>query len=249
MPRPALSDTFWPLPPQQPQTIQAPFEEVEALLNRTAVWVGRWGYKKGALSEDDHRRILDEEAAPALERILEYNRREKLFIPRGAAVWLPCCVRDAHTLDVFPAGRDAAPHTLVFPDLPEEGGGIPLLLLDENAYIGAFAVTVADDRNAAFLHDLQEAGKYQDYLYWNGFAAEWTDAMAGWLHRKMTGRAPAAPLPQKRIRFAPGYPSCPDLQMNRLIAHWTHAGDIGIRVLPSGMMEPEFTTTAFVLPV
>jgi 5-methyltetrahydrofolate--homocysteine methyltransferase len=218
-------------------------EEVEAFLNRKTILVSRWGYKRGGLPEADYQAILTEEAEAHLRRIEGENRENAMLPPRIAARWLPAR-REGEGVRVFLPEEEKAV-VLSFPRLrPESGGSIVDFVSQQEAWLGFFVATVEDERTARFLENLQREGHYQEYHFWTGFAAEWTEAAAEWAHRAMMG--PAAH--QQSARYAPGYPSCPDLMLNRLICAWTGADKMGVQALASGMMTPEFTTAALLVP-
>ena len=87
---------------------------------------------------------------------------------------------------------------------------------------------------------MKEAGDYQEYFFWTGFASEYADAVAEWAHRKML-----EPIGGKKgARFGPGYPSCPDMTLSRKICEWSEAWRIGVTVTDSDMLEPEMSTSA-----
>ena len=213
--------------------------EVNPYIERMSLLVGRWGFKKGNLSEGEYRQILEGEARGHYERLLRENMEKKLFVPKAAVAWMRC-QPEGDTLRVFPhGGGDSV--VLGFPRQQiGEKLSIPDFFARQGDVLGAFTVTVGSPEASAEMVRLQEAGEYQEYFFWTGFAAEYADAVAEWAHRKML-----EPIGGKTgARFGPGYPSCPDMTLSRKICEWTEAHRIGVSVTDSDMLEPEMSTSA-----
>ena len=225
------------------QVWDPPMEEVNPHLERMSLLVGRWGYKKGNLSEGEYRQILEGEAQGHYERLLRENMEKRLFVPKAAVAWLKCKPA-GDTLMVYPHGG-GKPVTLAFPRQKiRERLCIPDFYAPQGDVLGCFAVTVGNPKASAEMARLQADGEYQEYFFWTGFAAEYADAVAEWAHRKML-----EPLGGKQgARFGPGYPSCPDMSLSRKICEWTGAGRIGVEVTESDMLSPEMSTSAVLAP-
>ncbi len=223
------------------QVWEPPMAEVNPHLERMSLLVGRWGYKKGNLPEGEYRQILEGEAQGHYERLMRENMEKRLFAPKAAVAWLKC-QPEGDTLKVSPHGggeavalhfpRQKIREKLCIPDFFARGGDV----------VGFFTVTVGNAAASAAMAKMQEAGEYQEYFFWTGFAAEYADAVAEWAHRKML-----EPLGGKRgARFGPGYPSCPDMSLSRKICEWTEAWRIGVEVTESDMLSPEMSTSALI---
>lgn len=217
--------------------------EVYPYIERMSLLVGRWGFKKGNLSEGEYRQILEGEAQGHYERLMRENLEKRLFVPKAAVAWHRCQPA-GDTLVVYPQGG-GEPVVLGFPRQQiNEKLCIPDFYRREGDVLGCLTVTVGNPAASAVLAKLQEAGEYQEYFLWTGFAAEYADAVAEWAHRKML-----EPIGGKRgVRFGPGYPSCPDMTLSRKICEWTEAGRIGVAVTESDMLEPEMSTCAILAP-
>ena len=221
------------------QVWDPPMEEVNPHIERMSLLVGRWGFKKGNLSEGEYRRILEGEAQGHYERLLRENMEKRLFVPKAAVAWLTCRP-EGDTLRVFPHGGGAD----VVLGFPRQQIGEKLCISDfyapQGDILGCFTVTVGNPAASAEMARLQEAGEYQEYFFWTGFASEYADAVAEWAHRKML-----EPIGGKRgARFGPGYPSCPDMTLSRKICEWSEAWRIGVEVTESDMLSPEMSTSA-----
>ena len=236
-----------PLPEDEPitppfwgaQVWDPPMAEVNPFIERMSLLVGRWGFKKGNLSEGEYRQILEGEAQGHYERLLRENMAKRLFVPKAAVAWMRC-KPEGDTLRVFPHGGGAEV-VLGFPRQKiREKLCIPDFYAPQGDVLGCLTVTVGNPAASAEMARMQEAGEYQEYFLWTGFAAEYADAVAEWAHRKML-----EPLGGKRgARFGPGYPSCPDMGLSRKICEWSEAGRIGVEVTESDMLSPEMSTSA-----
>ena len=221
------------------QVWDPPMEEVNPYIERMSLLVGRWGFKKGNLSEGEYRQILEGEAQGHYERLLRENMEKRLFVPKAAVAWMTC-KPEGDTVRVFPHGGGAE----VVLGFPRQQIGEKLCISDfyapQGDILGCFTVTVGNPAASAEMARLQEAGEYQEYFFWTGFAAEYADAVAEWAHRKML-----EPIGGKRgARFGPGYPSCPDMTLSRKICEWSEAWRIGVEVTESDMLSPEMSTSA-----
>ncbi len=224
------------------QVWDPPMEEVNPFIERMSLLVGRWGYRKGNLSEGEFRQILEGEAQGHFQRLVRENMAQRLFIPQAAVAWLRCRP-EGDTLKVFPPAGGAV--GLEFPrQRIREKLCIPDFFAPQGDAVGFFTVTVGNPAATARLAHLQAAGEYQAYFLWNGFAAEYADAVAEWTHRKML-----EPLGGKQgARFGPGYPACPDMRLSRWIWQWTEAERIGVEVTEADMLQPEMSTSALIAP-
>lgn len=225
------------------QVWNPPMAEVNPCLERMSLLVGRWGYKKGNLSEGEYRQILEGEAQGHYERLVRENMERSLFVPKAAVAWVRC-QPEGDVLKVFPPGG-GEPAALGFPRQKiREKLCIPDFFAPQGDVLGCFTVTVGNPAASAEMARLQEAGEYQEYFFWTGFAAEYADAVAEWAHRKML-----APIGGKRgARFGPGYPACPDMSLSRKICEWSEAWRIGVEVTESDMLAPEMSTSAILAP-
>ena len=163
----------------------------------------------------------------------------RLFVPRAAVAW-HSCRPEGDALIIYPHGGGEP----IRQDFPRQQINEKLCISDffreEGDILGCFTVTVGSAEATAELARMKEAGEYQDYFFWTGFAAEYTDAVAEWAHIRML-----EPLGGRQgARFGPGYPSCPDTALTRTIAELTEAHRIGVKVTDSNMLEPEMSTSA-----
>jgi len=223
------------------QVWEPPLEEVNPHLSRMSLLVGRWEYKKGNLSEEEYREILNGEAQGHYERLLQENIKNRLFVPKASVAWLRG-KPEGDTLKVVPE-EGAEPVVLHFPrQTIGEKLSIPDFFAPQGDIVGVFTVTVGSPEASARMEALQDDGEYQEYFLWTGFAAEYADAVAEWAHQRML--APIGGM--QGARFGPGYPACPDMSLSRHICEWSQAPRIGVTVTESDMLSPEMSTCALI---
>ena len=229
-----MEPPFWGV-----QIWEPTMQEVYPHIDRLSLLVGRWGFSKGRLSEEEYRRVLNGEAQRHFQRLMLENRQRRLLVPRAAVAW-HTCRPEGDSILIYPHGG-GEPSVQEF---PRQQINERLCLSDfyrkEGDILGCFTVSVGSAEATAEILRMKEEGNYQDYLFWMGFAAEFADAVAEWAHIRML-----EPLGgRKGARFGPGYPSCPDMGLSRKIAELTQARRIGVEVTESNMLDPEMSTSA-----
>jgi len=105
---------------------------------------------------------------------------------------------------------------------------------------------------------LMAADSYQEYLLAHGFAVESAEALAELWHKRMREEIGIAgqddPDPAQMIRgryrgrrFSYGYPACPDLEQQALLAEMLGWERIGIALTEGFQLDPEQSTSALVV--
>lgn len=82
-------------------------------------------------------------------------------------------------------------------------------------------------------------------LLWHGLAAEATEALAEWCSQ----RAAAEMGWERWRRMSPGFPAWPELSEQRQLFRLLRPGKFVIRLKRSLMMDPEYSTTAALIPI
>lgn len=225
-------------------------------MNEQALFRGRWGYRRGKMSADEYKQLIDNEVLPLYE---EFKRRaiEDGIVKAAVAYgYFPCWskgntvyVRDGETVHAFPFPRQAEPPHLCIADFyktEEEGGDVA----------GFFVVTIGEEIDRA-THALYDSDQYHDYLMLHGFSVEVTDALAEYWHevmRKELGFAENAPesllgyavQEYRGSRYGFGYPACPELEAQRPVFAMLKPEELGISLTETLEMVPEQTTSAIV---
>ena len=226
------------------------------LVNREALFRGRWGYRRAKMSAEEYEALLAGTVRPIFDRLAERAVGEGLVQPRVAYGYYRCHsvgdelhVQDGSQTRVFRFPRQSeAPHLCIadYFKSEREGGDVA----------GFFVVSIGGeiDREA---HRLYAENRYHDYLMLHGFGVEVTDALAEYWHAEMRrelGIAAAEPTDvagfvtqgYQGSRFGFGYPACPDLEAHRPVFAMLKPERIGVTLTETMQMVPEQTTSAIV---
>jgi 5-methyltetrahydrofolate--homocysteine methyltransferase len=196
-----------------------------------------WGFFPCA-SEQNHLVVFDpdsgrETARFRLPRASELGKRRlciaDFFRPRGASAlggeeaWIPAAAWAAGARDVLAA------HVVT---------------------MGAAA--------SRWTERLFAGDSYQDYLYAHGFAVEMAEALAEWWHKRIRQQLGIAGKDALDIpglftqgyqgsRYSFGYPACPRLEDQAILARLLQWEEIGIRLSEEFQLEPEQSTSALIV--
>ncbi|MCB1154761.1 dihydropteroate synthase, partial [bacterium] len=223
------------------------------LINQTALFRGRWGYRRGATDADAYQRLIVEEVEPKYAELKRFIKAEKLFEPKIAYGYFSAR-SDGDRLLVDNDGKEH-----VF-ELPRRRNAPKIAMPDffrpEGDVVGFFIVTIGD-RIVQGEQDLFQGSEYLDYYLLHGLAVEATDALAEYCHELM--RAELGIGEEKRLdfqqlirqqyhggRYGFGYPACPDISANGILMDLLDAGRIGVTLTENFEMIPEFSTSAIV---
>jgi len=233
-----------------------PAAEVLAFMNEDELFLARWKYRRGSLSREEHRRIIEEEARPHLERLKEEWVSSGRLRPKACCGYFRCRGHgdelhvstgdDAEDWVVWRFPRQKKPPFRAIPDFFRR---------DED--VVALMVVTSGSEIGEECRLLMDANRYRDYYLLHGFGVEFTDALAEYVHKRirdelgigeppMGGRDYAAQR-YRGSRYAFGYSAAPDLEMNRTCLHLVHADEIGVTLTETGMMVPEMSTSALVV--
>ncbi len=236
-------------------------EEVFAHLTESVLFRGRWGYRRGSLSREEYEALIENEVRPQFEALKELCRREKLLQPRVVYGYFPCN-RQGDEVIVFDPDSDRELLRFTFPRqkkapyrsiadffLPLESGRRDVMPV-QIVTIGAKA--------SEYAQRLYENNAYKDYLLFHGLSVEAAEALAEYWHRRIRQELNIADQDGSGIeefvvqkyrgsRYSFGYPACPDLYGNRLMAELLQPERIGVQITEEDQMTPEQTTSAFIV--
>ena len=188
-----------------------PLDQVYPFINKVALYRGQWQFKKGAKTDADYERQIEDEVGPIFTRLSNQCRDEKILKASVVYGYFPCAA-DGDDLVIFdPADANAAKPDQPFRGreierftFPRQEGRQRLCIsdffkpLDEVSrelrergpgsratdVIGLHCVTVGPEvsRRARALF---EANNYKEYLYLHGFGVECAEALAELWHKRM----------------------------------------------------------------
>jgi 5-methyltetrahydrofolate--homocysteine methyltransferase len=249
-----------------------PLEQVFAFINPLALFRGQWGFKKGAMSEEEFERTTEEKARPVFEALQKRAIKEKLLEPKVVYGYFPV-QSSGDELIVY--------HTEEFGDRSLQPSGTPrewmrfsfprqiarrrLCISDffrsvesgQYDVLGVQLVTVGD-RASEIAQQLFESNQYQDYLYLHGFGVESAEGLAEVWHKRMRQELGFGSEDSPRTkeifqqgyrgsRYSFGYGACPSLEDRAKIVELLNPTDIGVSLSENFMLVPEQSTDAIVV--
>jgi 5-methyltetrahydrofolate--homocysteine methyltransferase len=230
--------------------LEIPSQDLFALLSHKVLFEARWGFKKGNLTESQYKRIIEEQARPALNKFIEEDRKESIFKAKAVYGYFRCMAR-GNKIKLF----DDAEITIAEFDFPRQKNKPGLCLADfiseeQTDLIAFWAVTlgekIIEEGNKRFSED-----QFCDYHLLHGLGAELADCGAVYLHRQMHRELfPEETLTQGKLkgcRYSFGYPACPDLSSQKELLRILDAKKIGIKLSESFQMIPELSVSGFIL--
>ncbi len=235
-------------------------DDVAPYLNLTALYRNQWQFRPEPGERDPDFKTRME---PLLRQQLAAARTEGLLIPQAVYGYFPAN-GDGDELVIWEdEQRSAERARFSFPRQPED----PYLCIadfwrpatgDEVDYV-AFHIVTMGEKVSARTRELFDADEYRDYLFLHGLGVEMAEALAEyWHHRIRTewgfvaedGPTLTGLFKQKYRggRYSWGYPACPDLEDNQLVAELLGADRLGIEVGPETgyQYQPEQTTSAII---
>lgn len=236
-------------------------DTVFSFLNEAVLFRGRWGYRRGKLSQEAYAELIEKQVRPEFEQLKKRCKTEKLLQPQIAYGYFQCnsdneeviIYENNTTTEIerlhFPRQKKAPYRSIADFFLPGEWGKRDLIAL-QVATVGPHAQTEAQR--------LFNADCYKDYLLFHGLSVESAEALAEYWHQQIRkelhiadedGVSIADFVVQKYrgTRYSFGYPACPDLAENDKILRLLDAEKIGVSTTESHQMIPEQTTTAFIV--
>jgi 5-methyltetrahydrofolate--homocysteine methyltransferase len=202
------TDNPVPLPPfwGRREVTGIPVEQVFPYINTNALFLGQWGFKKKALSEDEYDASIEENARPVFEQLQKRAIAEKLLDPKVVYGYFPVQSQGdeliVYHVEEFQgctchAGPGCSkpkspPREWTRFKFPRQETRRRLCVADffrsvesgQYDVLGMSLVTVGD-RAAEVAQELFKANKYQEYLYLHGFGVESAEALAELWHKRM----------------------------------------------------------------
>ncbi|MDI7267710.1 MAG: homocysteine S-methyltransferase family protein, partial [Myxococcota bacterium] len=171
-----------------PGPVALPAAEVLELLDERTLLGARWGYRRGEASVEEHRRMLEEDALPALGDLKRRALAGELLDLRAVHGWFRCHSEDRQVVIFAPTGEEAARFEWCAAGAGAARVGDIVLPWFEGGVggdvVGLFVVT-AGERPLAIARARHEAGALLDSMRIHGFAVEAAEAAAEWVHRRM----------------------------------------------------------------
>jgi 5-methyltetrahydrofolate--homocysteine methyltransferase len=234
--------------------------EVEQYLNKATLFTNRWSYKKKGATEGEFEKLITETAIPEYNEIFKDAVSKGLLNPAVSYGYFPCN-SEGNSVIIYEA--DKVTEKMRF-DFPRQEKGAKLCIADyflpkgQGVDVIGLSIVTIGKRPEEFSKKLYEAGDYKKYFMYHGLFTEFTEALAEYNHKLMReelgvanndARTPDGIISMKYQgrRYSFGYPACPDLDGNAVLANMLDADLLGISVTENGEMVPEFTTSALMI--
>jgi len=233
-------------------------DEIAGYLNETALFRNQWGFRPERGEND---LAFKDRVRAVLRSQLDAARTAGVLRPQVVYGYF-CANGDGDDLVIWKdSTRTAEWARLSFPRQAAE----PWLCIadyfrpaagDELDY-AAFSIVTMGAAVTAAAAALREANRYRDYLFVHGLGVEMTEALAELWHARVRaewgfgdedGRLTDMLLRQhyRGGRYSWGYPACPNLEDNAVVAELLGAERIGVSLSESFQFHPEQTTSALI---
>ncbi len=242
-------------------------------INRRILFKQRWGYKSKGMSKEEYQRRLHREVIPAFKRLKTELKEvfkptiiygywpvrsedNELFVFGTEYGWkedkdvntepLEAIVGNAVEIFTFPRQRKK-PHR-----------SIADYFRSDRMDCCAFSCVSAGSGFAEYEAILFKEGRYHEYHLVHGLSVELAEALAEIVHKQIRIdlkilKNESADLKDIKTagyvgaRYSPGYPACPDLELNRHIFNLLKPEEFGITLSETYQIHPEQSTCAIVV--
>jgi 5-methyltetrahydrofolate--homocysteine methyltransferase len=261
-----------PLPPFWGSRVVSdiPLDEVFQYINDAALIRGQWRVIRGTMSEEEYRKVLEDQVYPEFLELKAKVKRESLLMPSVAYGYFPC-QSDGNDLIVYhpPVNIEGVEpknlkewQRLSFPRQTKDR---KLCIADffapvRSGIIDVLAchVVTVGERASEYARKLYAANQYKDYLYFHGLGVETAEALAELWHKRIRqelGIADKDARDVKRLfsqgyqgsRYSFGYPACPRLEDQVKLFDMLKPERIGVFLTEEFQMEPEQSTSAIIV--
>ncbi|MCI6474944.1 MAG: homocysteine S-methyltransferase family protein [Mucispirillum sp.] len=241
------------------KVISADIFDVYKYLNKPFLFSNIWGYKKKDLSCEDYELLINDTVVPELKTLFKDITNKKACEPKMIYGYFKCRSIN-NSIEVY-AADNALLHTFNFPDsktTPKYSLADFISSSEEFCDVLPMQIVTLGEKPAQYCADLFKNNDYKNYYMAHGLFTELTEALAEYTHRiirKELGildknndtpeNAVAGKYRSKRFSF--GYPLCPDIENNNIIANMLQSERIGVTLSQSNQMHPEYSTSAFII--
>ncbi len=252
-------------------------------INEVALFRGSWNVYKGKSTEEEYKKLIDEQIVPVFNELKLQCKRENLLTPKVIYGYFPCQSYDDELIIYKPKGiSEEELHTEwknfdfknLTPDNVEEWQHFNFPRQNKDRHlcisdffksknsgqldVAAFQIVTVGEKATEHAQKLYGENRYQDYLYFHGFAVETTEALAEYWHKivRMELGISGKDSPEiKKLfsqgyqgsRYSFGYPACPNLEDNKQMFELLHPERLGVELTEEFQMVPEQTTNAIIV--
>jgi 5-methyltetrahydrofolate--homocysteine methyltransferase len=237
--------------------------EVFRYINEIALIRGQWRVVRGKNSEEEYKRILQDQIYPKLETLKLKIKNERLLEPKAVYGYFPC-QSDGNDLVIYYPDEATSKEWLRF-TFPRQKDDRFLCISDyfvpvNSGKIDVVAFHLVTMGKIASEHSKQlfDSNEYKEYLYFHGLSVESAEALAELWHKKIREELGIADKDSPEIkrlfsqgyqgsRFSFGYPACPNLEDHKKLFNLLKPERIGVTMTDEFMLNPEQSTDAIIV--
>jgi 5-methyltetrahydrofolate--homocysteine methyltransferase len=203
-------------------------DDIFRYMNETALIRGQWRIIRGKRSEEEYRKILEEQIYPELETMKSNVKNEKLLQPKVVYGYFPC-QSDGNDLIIYKLKEatskelqvDEGQNSILYPliewlrfTFPRQKDDRFLCISDYftpansgKIDVVAFQMVTVGKTASEYSRKLFDSNEYKDYLYFHGLSVESTEALAELCHKKIREELGIADkdAPEIKRLFSQGY--------------------------------------------
>ena len=254
-----LSEKDIPKPPFfGTKVINGDMNEIYKYLNKPFLFSNIWGYKKKDLSCEDYEMLINGTALPELKNLFKDIMQKKAAEPKAIYGYFKCrAVNNA--IEIY-TQDNVLLHTFSFPDSkasPKYSLADFITTSEEYYDVLPVQIVTLGEKPAQYCAELFKANDYKNYYMAHGLFTELTESFAEYVHsiiRKELKIAENNEAIENAVngkyrskRFSFGYPLCPDVENNTVLANMLQSERIGVKMSQSHQMQPEYSTSAFII--
>ena len=251
---------FWGARVVGPEELQ--LGEIFRYINKKALFVGQWQYRRGRFSEEEYNQILHDTVEPKFRMWCERAIVDNMLAPRVVYGYYPCQA-DHNELVIYDPEDRSPPLRIAFPRQLDKGH---LCIADffrsvrsgERDVIGLTCVTMGEIATR-ICGEMFADNRYDDYLHFYGLGVESAEALAELWHKRIRRELNIAQDDATDIRdlfkqhyqgsrYSFGYPACPRLEDQVPLVKMLRTERIGVTLTEEGFqLVPEQSTSAIVV--
>ena len=249
LPRPQLAPAPLVTPPfYGPRLLdRVAIEDVAAYLDLNALYRGRWG---GVAHGEEYQRLVREEFAPRLERMLREARQRRWLHPQAVYGYFPCRTEGDSLLILDPANPESVVERFLFPR-QADGEGLCLadyfVTQDDRSSVVGFQVVTMGAAASLEIGRLQAEAEYTESYFLHGLSVQMAEAMADYVNNLV--RRDLGLSGEMGRRYSWGYAAIPELADHERVFRLLGVTEaIGVTLTESYQMVPEQSTAAIIVP-
>jgi 5-methyltetrahydrofolate--homocysteine methyltransferase len=232
--------------------------DITKYLDERSLFLGQWGLKPSRADDGlSYEELVEVEGRPRLRYWLDRIKAEGIIEPSVVYGYFPAKASGNHITVTDPdSGKE---YEFSF---PRQGRDRRMCLADFVKSDGvsdfvAFHVVTMGSHVSEVANELFQANSYRDYVELHGLSVALTEALAEYWHARIReewgiSQADSASINEilkqkyQGERFSFGYPACPDLDHQVLLAELLKPERIGVVVSEEFQLHPEQSTSAIV---